>query len=370
MLIIALVLMTLGKKITLRSRILIGQAVNSNSLEGLVRLTRKVLKYTFSFEIIGAVFIAFSFVPIYGWRLGLFKALFQSVSAFCNAGFDVIGDNSMIPFATDKLVNYTCMVLTTIAGLGFLVWNDISICFKRGIKERYSIIRIIKKLSLHTKIVFIMQILLFLIGTISFLGFEFNNVGTIANYNIGNKLLISSFHSVSARTSGFASIDFTNLTNMTKYIYSFLMLIGAASGSMAGGIKTTTLFVIIVGIYSSVIGKKNINVFKRTISNGTFIKSVSVIAISIALLFVSNLFLIANSDINSLDLLFESVSAFATVGLSCGALMKMNILSRTILIFLMYIGRVGTITMAVAFVMKKPKENDLIVYAKEDIIVG
>lgn len=119
MLIIALILMTLGKKITLKNRILIGQTVNSNSLEGLVRLTRKVLKYTFSFEIIGALMIAFVYVPIYGWGDGLFKSLFQSISAFCNAGFDVIGKNSMIPFATNRIVNYTCMILTTIAGLRF-----------------------------------------------------------------------------------------------------------------------------------------------------------------------------------------------------------------------------------------------------------
>ena len=276
----------------------------------------------------------------------------------------------MIPFATDKIVSITCMILTTIAGLGFLVWNDISNCFKRGIKEKYSLIRIIKKFSLHTKIVLIMHLLLFIIGTFVFFSFEYYNPETIARYSFCDKVLISAFHSISARTSGFASVNLTYLTDMTKLIMIFLMLIGAGPGSMAGGIKTTTLFVVLVGVYSNVIGKKNISIFKRTISNGTFIKAVSVISIAIVILIISNLLLIANSNIKTLDLFFESVSALATVGLSSGALVQMNLICKSILILLMYIGRIGTITMDVAFVMKKPKQNDVVIYAHENVIVG
>jgi len=362
--------MTLGKKITLKNRILIGQSVNSNSLEGLVKLTRKVLKYTFTFEIIGAIFIAFEFVPIYGWGSGLFKSLFQSISAFCNAGFEVIGDSNMMPFVTNKIVNITCMILTTIGGLGFLVWNDISVCIKQGVKEKYNFPKIIKKFSLHTKIVLLMHMILFLFGTLIFFLFEYDNPGTIARFSLMDKFLISAFHSVSARTSGFASVNLIHLTDMTKLVMTLLMFIGAGSGSMAGGIKTTTIFVLIAGVYSNIVGKKNINVFKRTISNHIFMKVVSVITIALFVLMISNLFFIANSDIKTLDLLFESVSAFATVGLTSGALAKMNVICKGIIILLMYIGRIGTVTMALAFVMKKPKENDLIVYAHEDVIVG
>ena len=301
---------------------------------------------------------------------GLFKSLFQSISAFCNAGFDVIGDSNMVPFVTNRIVNITCMVLTTIAGLGFLVWNDITNCVKYGIKEKYSFTRMIKKFSLHTKIVLLMHMILFTFGTLIFFAFEYYNPETIANFSLADKFLISAFHSVSARTSGFASVNLIHLTDMTKLVMTLLMLIGAGSGSMAGGIKTTTLFVVIVGVYTNIIGKKNINVFKRTISNGTFMKAVSVIAIALVVLIVSNLLLIANSNIKTLDLFFESVSAFATVGLTSGALAKMSLFCRSILILLMYIGRIGTITMAVAFVMKKPKENDLVVYSQEDVIVG
>ncbi len=370
MLIIALILMILGRKITLKNRILISQTMNSNSLQGLIRLTRKILKYTFSFEIIGALFIAIDFVPIYGFKLGLFKALFQSVSAFCNAGFDLIGNQSMIPFVTHKAINITCMLLTTIGGLGFLVWDNVSNCIKEGIKEKTGIIKIIKKFSLHTKLVLIMQIVLVFIGATAFLGFEYNNPETIANYNLQDKILISTFQSVSARTAGFATVNLANAKDITKVILSVLMLIGAGSGSMAGGIKTTTLLVVILGIYTHVIGKKNISVLKRTISDGTFIKAVSVVMISLFLLFIANMVFIINSDIYVLDMLFESISAIATVGLTSGALANMNLVCLWVVILLMYVGRIGTITMALSFVIRKPKENDLIVYAKEDVIVG
>lgn len=303
-------------------------------------------------------------------EIGLFKSLFQSISAFCNAGFDVIGESNMMPFVTNRIVNITSMILTTIAGLGFLVWNDISVCIKQGIRERYSLSRIIKKLSLHTKIVLLMHIVLFIFGTLIFFSFEYYNPGTIARFNLSDKFLISAFHSVSARTSGFASVNLINLTDMTKLVMTLLMLIGAGSGSMAGGIKTTTLFVILVGVYSNIVGRKNITAFKRTISSETFIKAVSVIAIAVAILILSNLLLIANSNIKTLDLFFESVSAFATVGLTSGALAKMNVICRGIIIMLMYIGRIGTITMAVAFVVKKPKQNDIVIYSHEDVIVG
>ena len=303
-------------------------------------------------------------------KCGLFKSLFQSVSAFCNAGFDLIGSESMIPFATSRIINITCMTLTIIGGLGFLVWDDISNCIKEGFKNKISFTRILKKFTLHTKLVLILQIVLMLIGTFAFLVCEYDNPNTIANFNLNDKILISAFHSVSARTAGFATVNLSMSKDITKMFLIILMIIGAAPGSMAGGIKTTTLFVLILGVVTSIKGKKNINVFKRTISNGTFIKAVSVVVIAVVVLITSNMFLAINSNIYILDLFFESASAFATVGLTTLALNKMNMICQSVIILLMYIGRIGTVTMAVAFVMRKPKENDLVVYAKEDVIVG
>lgn len=303
-------------------------------------------------------------------KCGLFKSLFQSVSAFCNAGFDLIGSESMIPFATSRIINITCMTLTIIGGLGFLVWDDISNCIKEGFKNKISFTRILKKFTLHTKLVLVLQLVLMLIGTFAFLVCEYDNPNTIANFNLNDKILISAFHSVSARTAGFATVNLSMSKDITKMFLIILMIIGAAPGSMAGGIKTTTLFVLILGVVTSIKGKKNINVFKRTISNGTFIKAVSVVVIAVVVLITANMFLAINSNIYILDLFFESASAFATVGLTTSALTKMNMICQSVIILLMYIGRIGTVTMAVAFVMKKPKENDLVVYAKEDVIVG
>ena len=370
MLIIALMLMILGKKITLRDRLILGQSLNHNSLSGLVKLTRKILKYTFIFEIIGALLIASVYVPEYGFKLGLFKSLFQSISAFCNAGFDLLGSNSLIPYATNKVINITCMTLTILGGLGFLVWDDIGNTFVECVKKKRNIFTAFSKFKLHTKLVLILQLILIVIGTIGFMCFEASNPLTIANYSFGDKLLVSTFQSVSTRTAGFMTVDLSNINPITKIIMIILMFIGGAPGSVAGGIKTTTFLVLILGIIANVKSKKNICIFKRTISEGTFAKAVTVITISLFVVIIANMILITNSNIDSLDLLFETTSAFSTAGLTCGALSEMNSFCRSIIVLLMYVGRLGTMTMAVTFVMKKPKENDLVVYAKEDVIVG
>ena len=362
MLIVTLFLMLLGKKITLKNRILISQSMNVNSLEGLVRLTRKIFKYTFTFEIIGALLIATEFVPQYGFSLGLFKSLFQSISAFCNAGFDLVGDSSLIPFATHKIINIVCMLLTTIGGLGFLVWDDISKCVKNKFQ--------LKKLSLHTKLVLMMQLILVIVGAILFFGFEFNNDLTIAKFSLPDKILISLFHSVSARTAGFATVNLAFCNDITKLIISLLMFIGAGSGGMAGGVKTTTFFILIMGVISNIAGKKNINVFKNTISTNTFIKSVTIVMIALTVLLFAICIMMINSNIYIVDIIFEVISALSTTGLTSGALVQMNLLCKSLIILLMYTGRLGTLTMALAFVLKKPKENDLVVYAEGNVIVG
>lgn len=368
MLIVALILSILGKKITLKNRMLISQTISTDSMQGLVNLTKRIFKYTITFEILGAILIATTFVPIYGWGAGLFKSIFQSISAFCNAGFDLVGANSLIPFATYKILNITCMALTVLGGLGFLVWDDIAKTFAKGIHKKMRLGRIVSRLTLHTKLVLILTIILILFGAISFLSFEYTN--TLAEYNLGDKVLISFFQSISSRTAGFATVDMANINEISKVLIIFLMFIGAGAGSVAGGIKITTFMVVLLGVVTSIIGKKNISIMKKTISSNTFLKAVTVFMIALFAIMISMIILLANSNVDTLDILFETVSAFATVGFTSGALATMNLLCKAIIVLLMYIGRIGTITMAVAFVMKKPKENDLIVYPEENVIVG
>lgn len=370
MIIIALMLMILGKKITLRERLILWQSLNNNSLNGLVKLTRKILKYTFIFEIIGAFLIATVYIPKYGFKLGIFKSIFLSVSAFCSAGFDLTGSSSIIPYVTNKVINIVCMLLTVLGGLGFLVWDDIGNTFLECVKKRKNVFTAFSKLKLHTKLVLILQFMLIIFGTIGFMSCEFSNNLTIGEFSFGDKLLISVFQSVSTRTSGFMTVNLSGLNPVTKIIMIILMFIGGAPGSVTGGVKTTTFLVLILGVVANIKSKKNISIFKRTIPDVTFMKAVAVITISLFVVIFSHIILIVNSEINSLDLLFETISAFSTAGLTCGAFAKMNGICRCVILLLMYVGRIGTMTMAVTFVMKKPKEKDLVVYAKEDIIVG
>ena len=372
MLVVALILMWLGKKITLKNRILISQAVNKNDFEGVVKLLRKIIKYTLTFELFGALIIATRLVPEYGWGQGLFKSLFHSISSFCNAGFDILKGESLVPYALDRIINITSMILIMIGGLGFLVWDDISNCIGKAIREKTSLKRAIKKFTLHTKLVLIMQITLFIIGIIGFLFLEYNNNLTIGNMNLEDKILVSSFHSTSARTAGFFTVDMASLNTATKLLMIFLMFVGGASGSMAGGVKTITLLVIVCGFISIIKGKKSITIFKKTIPKETFEKACAVFFFMIAISYLSLGIIMCNinSETVSLDAFFDIISSIATVGLSTGAINNMNMVGIINIILLMYLGRVGTITTAVAFMLEKPKENESIIYAKEDVIVG
>ena len=346
--------------------------MSKNDIEGVVKLLRKILKYTLTFELFGALILATKLVPEFDWRDGLFKALFHSVSAFCNAGFDIFKDESLIPYALDRTINITIMILIQIGGLGFLVWDDISNCIGNAIREKSSFLRAIGKFSLHTKLVLIFQIAFVLIGMIVFLSFEYNNVETIGELEFKDKLLVSAFQSVSARTAGMSTVNMEVMNESTKLFMIFLMLIGGAPGSMAGGVKTVTLAVIIFGMLSMIRSKKNITIFKRTISHETYEKATAVFNFMVAMIFISVLIIMCNltSPDSAIDVVFDTVSSIATVGLSAGSINNMNFISIIVTIILMYVGRVGTITTALAFIVDRPKENDDIVYAKEEVIVG
>jgi trk system potassium uptake protein len=303
---------------------------------------------------------------------GLFKGLFHSISAFCNAGLDILKGNSLEAYSLDRVVNITIMILMQIGGLGFLVWEDISKCFGEAIKNKISISKAIKKLTLHTKIVLISQIMFVIFGTVLFLYLENDNNYTLGNLGYRDKILVSLFQSVSARMSGMSTVNIMKIRDTTKLLLMFLMFIGGAPGSMSGGIKTVTFVVIIYGMIAMIKGKKNITILKRTISHETYEKAMEIFICMISITFVS-VFIVMNNlkeTLPIIDITFDVVASITTVGLSVGAMEHMNDIGLLVNIILMYIGRVGTITTAVAFILGKPKENDDIVYAKEDVIVG
>ena len=253
-----------------------------------------------------------------------------------------------------------------------MVWEDISKCFGEAIKNKTSISKAIKKLALHTKLVLISQVVLMILGTVLFLSFENTNSSTIGKLELSDKILVSSFQSVSARTAGMSTVNMAELRDATKLLMIFLMLIGGAPGSMAGGIKTVTVVVILYGMLAMIKGKKNITIFKKTIPHETYEKAMTVFIFMTVVTFISVLIVTCNitENVSVLDTTFDLSSSIATVGLSAGAIERMNNIGLFVNILLMYIGRVGTITTAVAFILGKPKENDDIVYAKEDVIVG
>lgn len=264
------------------------------------------------------------------------------------------------------------IALILIGGLGFLVWDDIANCIGEAIREKTSLRRAIRRFSLHTKLVLIMQVALFIFGTLSFLILENNNALTIGNMDFGDKLLVSSFQSATARTAGFFTVGMENLEKTTKLLMIFLMFVGGAPGSMAGGVKTITLLVIIYGVIAIIKGKKHITIMKKTISKEIFEKACAIFFVMFLISYISIVVITCNinPEISTLDVVFDVVSSIATVGLSAGPIANMNVVGIWNIILLMYLGRVGTITTAVAFVIGKPKERDDIVYSKEDVIIG
>lgn len=370
MVFVSLILMVFGKKISLKERILISQSLNQNSLKGMVRLTKTIFKYTLIFEIIGALLLATTFVPIYGWRDGLFMSAFHSVSSFCNAGIDIIpGNDSLAMYRRVPIVNYTISILTIIGGIGFFVWSDIEENVSKGIKQKYSAKKIISSFSLHTKMVLIITLVLLVVGTFSFYLLEKDN--TLAHLNIQNKWMTSIFQSAEVRTSGMSTIDTGKMLNPTKVLMMILMLIGGAPGSTAGGIKVVTLGIIIMAILNSIKGKKHLTIFKKEIPDETVNKAHVLFEIAMIIVALSAILLmISDSNFSAIDLTFECISAYATVGLSTGITSMLSLFGKWLLMLLMFIGRVGTISMAVLFVIERPKTEDYIRYATENVMIG
>lgn len=370
MVFVALLLIILGKKISLKERILISQSLNQNTLKGMVRLTKIIFKYTLTFELVGALLLAFVFVPMYGWGEGIFQSIFHAVSAFCNAGLDIApGNNSLAAFVTSPLVNIVLAILTILGGIGFFVWSDLENCWTTGLKEGHKPKKIFSSLSVHTKLVLILTAILILVGTVSFLLLEKGNL--LADFTLGNQWLVSFFQSVQTRTSGMSTLPLGELLNPTKILVMVFMLIGGSPGSTAGGVKTVTVAVVLLSILSSIKSKKHSHAFKHEIPEETIERAHVILEIALLVILLStSIVVFLEPAIPTIDILFECISAYATVGLSTGITATLSLASKAVLMLLMFIGRVGTITMAVLFVVEKPKNEENIRYAQEKVMIG
>lgn len=353
----------INKKMGIGDRLLVQDAFNLNTLSGLTVFIKKVLLGTFVIEGIGAIFYMTVFVPEFGIR-GVWISVFNAVSAFCNAGMDVIGETSLCDYATNPIVNGTTSALIILGGIGYVVWWDIiRVAGDRGRRRRG-----FRDLTLHSKIAIVTTLTLIVLGTAVIFILEYNNPATLGGRNFFDKLQIALFQSVTTRTAGFVSVPQDSLTDPSAIVSMFLMLVGGSPVGTAGGIKTVTLTVLIASAVATVKGRDEVTLFNRTVSKAAVEKSATVCTVFVAITMISTLLLSVVESASLIDVLYETVSATATVGLTRGLTPHLSLIGKIIIILTMYLGRVGPISLALALSGKK--RQNIIKNPIEDISVG
>ncbi len=355
-------MMILKRKINMDDRILISESFNMTSLEGIVRFVRKVMFITLIIEGVGALIYMTVFVPEFGIR-GIWISVFTSVSAFCNAGIDIIAENSLCDYVLNPVVNAVTMVLIVLGGIGFLVIWDIEKILKDKRRRHF------RFLSLHSKIVLTVTLFLIVVGAALILILEYNNPKTIKEYSFFDKVMVSLFQSVTTRTAGFATVPQENLMDSTAFVSMLLMFVGGSPTGTAGGIKTTALTILIFSAVSVIKNKRMVDIFNRQISSDVIKKSVAVFLTSFLIVLGSTLMLLVFSGGDFLDILYEIVSATATVGLTRDFTGGLQTAGKLIVIITMYLGRVGPISLALVFGVNKSNEN-IVVNPYEKVIIG
>lgn len=350
----------LGRGFTMRDRLIMRESLNQDDLGGVVDMVLWVARSAFVVEFLGAVSFSIRLIPIYGVAKGAFFSIFHAVSAFCNAGFDLFGGGaSLTGFSGDVLINLTAIALVVVGGIGFTTVYDIKNkkCFKR--------------LRLNTKLVLVSYGALLLAGFVLVLAFEWNNPATLGPLSPGKKLLAALFQSVTLRTAGFNTIDQASLRDATKLIGGLLMVIGCAPASTGGGIKVTTFALIVLTVRMVAQGESSIVVFKRRIDRMMIQRAVAIAFIAIAVAFVDVCVLsLIQPDCAFLDLYYECVSAVGTVGISAVGTANLRPLARLMIIFTMYIGRIGPLTMALLFMKRQTRSRELVQYPEDRVMLG
>ncbi len=359
------------KRFGIQERRFMMESQGRNNLEGAVKTVKYILFATFLIESIGAFLLSFTFIPIYGVPKGIWYSIFHSISSFCNAGFDLIGSESIVPFRSNPFFITVMSLLIIIAGLGFIVYIDI-IGKNRRRKELSSRIKVKNgkvNYSLHTKLVISITVFLLIIGTLMIYIVERTNIDTIGGMTEGNKILNAFFQSVTTRTAGYFTFDQSALTNAGAFISMILMFIGGSPGGVAGGIKTTTIAAVLMAIISEIKGNKEISIFNRSIKKDTLRRAFVIITVSffwIALIVFLLTITEKNSDI--LDILYETFSAFGTVGLTRNLTPSLSSIGKILIVLTMLFGKLGSLTVMYAIIPKeKPKNINL---AEEDVLVG
>ena len=356
-----LVIFLFRRKVGLRQRMLIAQALSLNEMDGVVRLQRMVIFGSLGFEAAGALILTLWFWPQYGFVRALQWGVFHSISAFCNAGFDIFGSmepgSSLLLFQNDPVVLLTLGALVVLGGLGFLVWQDIA--------EKRSW----KKLSVYSRLVLLATAMLIVSGWALICILEWNNPKTLGNLSVGSKLLGGLFQSITLRTAGFDAINQAGLTQGGKAVSMVLMLIGGSSGSTAGGLKTVTFLVVLLFIWARARGRSNVSAFCRTIPQEQALNAMTISLMMVLLSVLGGIFVCATSPVSFTDGLFEAISALATVGLTAGATGLLSVPAKILIIIFMYFGRVGVLTISLGFLMGN-QAVERFRYAETSLLIG
>lgn len=357
----AIVVFFLRRRVGLKQKLLMAQAISAPDMEGVVRLQKWVLFGSLGIQAVGACILFLRFLPEFGPEKAAVWGVFHSISAFCNAGFDIFGSiapgQSVIIFNDDPVILCTLAALVILSSLGFFVWEDVAT--KRSWK----------KLNVYTKLVLLTTLTLIVGGGVLILLLEWNNPATLGTMPVPQKLLNSFFQSVTLRTAGFSGVDQASLTDGGKIVSMVLMFIGGSSGSTAGGVKTVTMVVLLLSVWNRMRGKETVCVFKRTIAQEKVMDAMSIVTIVMVLALGGGCFLCAVEGFSFGDAMYETVSALATVGLSSGGSGNMGMLGQLLIIMYMYFGRVGVLTLSLGFLMGN-KAEERFRYAETNLLIG
>lgn len=353
------------RKIGIADRMLIQDSFNLNTTSGIVKFTKKVVFGTLAVESVGALLYMTVFVPDFGIK-GVWYSVFNSVSAFCNAGIDIISENSLCGYALNPIINIVTCLLIILGGIGYIVWWDVVRVIKKRTKQK---IKLWSSLTLHSKIALFTTAVLIVTGAVCFYIFEYGNPETMKGLPVRDRILLSLFQSVTTRTAGFATVPQQNLTVSSSVLSLLLMFIGGSPVGTAGGIKTVTFAVLAASAVSVIKNKNDVNMFGRRISISAVRKASAVAAVSFMIAFLSSLLLSCVTNAPALDIFYETVSASATVGLSRNLTSSLNTAGKFIIAFTMYLGRVGPISLAIAITGKTKNEN-IVKNPFEEISIG
>lgn len=353
--------LVLRQKIGLKKRMVLAQALSMESMGGIVSMVKNVLLGTFAVEGAGAVILTICFVQRFPFLQALRYGVFHSISAFCNAGFDLLADvqygGSLSYYALNPVFNVTIMALIIIGGLGFFVWGDIRH------HRRFS------QLSVYTRMVLVITGILIFGGAALFAVLEWNNPATIGTFDAGQKLLCALFQSVTTRTAGFCTFSQAQMTDASKAVSDVLMFVGGSSGSTAGGLKTVTLGVTVLSAIAAARGRSRVSVYRHTIPAEQVSQAFALLALMFSLSFMGAIYISAANGCDITDAVFETVSAIATVGLTAGLTSSLSAASHVILIIFMFFGRVGIMTISVGFLTASHAE-DRFAYAPAKMMIG